>query len=54
MPGIKNSNKPNKKNSKIRFGKFHLENDIIRDAHKVICNKNLEKFRRYWHWKNKR
>jgi hypothetical protein len=29
------------KNSK--FGKFNLENDVIRDAHRVICNRNLKK-----------
>ena len=34
---------------KSKFGKFNLENDVIRDAHKVICNKNIEKIWRYWH-----
>jgi hypothetical protein len=33
---------------KINFGKFNLENEVIHDAHKVICNRNLRKIRRSW------
>ena len=29
---------------KSRFEKFNHENDVIHDAFKVICNRNLEKF----------
>ena len=39
---------------KSNFGKLNLENHVIDDANKVICNKKLgdiEQFRRYWHWK---
>jgi hypothetical protein len=29
---------------KSQFGKFNHENDVIPDAHKVICKINLNKF----------
>ena len=31
---------------KSKFEKFNLENDVIHDAHDVICNRNLQKIRR--------
>ena len=50
MSRIKFSTKRNqiKLKKKSKFWKFNLENDVIRDAHKVICNRNLRKIRRYW------
>ena len=33
---------------KNKFGKFNLKNDVIHDALKVICDRNLKKIRRYW------
>jgi hypothetical protein len=49
MRRINYSVKRNKiKVQKSEFGKFNLENDVIRDVHRVICKKNLENIRRYW------
>ena len=33
---------------KSKIGKFNLENDVIHDALKLICNRNLKKMRWYW------
>jgi hypothetical protein len=33
---------------KSEFGKFNLKNDVILDAQKMICNRNLKRIRRYW------
>jgi hypothetical protein len=50
MRKIKYSTKRNQiKFEKSGFGKFNPENDVIHDAHKVICNINLKKIRRYWY-----
>jgi hypothetical protein len=44
MRRIKYSAKRNQiKVRKSKFGKLNLENDVIHDALKVICNKNLKK-----------
>ena len=49
MRRINYSSKRNRiKVKKSKFVKFNLENDAIHDAHKVICSRNLKKFRRYW------
>jgi hypothetical protein len=48
MRRIKYSAKRNQiKVEKSKFGKSNLENDVIYDALKVICNRNLKKIRRY-------
>jgi hypothetical protein len=46
MRKIEYSTKSNK-NPKSRFGKFNLKNDVIYDALKLICNKNLERPRKF-------
>ena len=49
MRKINKSAKGNQvKVKKSKFGKFNLENDAIRDANEEICNRNLNKIRRYW------
>ena len=43
IPRINYSAKRNQlKIKKSKFGKFSPENDVIGDAHKVICNRNLK------------
>jgi hypothetical protein len=45
MRRSKFSNKRNQKSVQKRgFGKFNFENDVIRDAHIVICKINLKIF----------